>query len=135
MKVERVRTTLTIDLDIPEGYEVVDFRAPKHGEWYMTYDNGYITAQMKTGTIGEALFDSCPSPRFILRKKRWRARYNESYWCVNMYGEVQRNGEIGSEGDHSRYEIGNYFKTKEAAEDAAAQLKKVWKKFHENSSR
>lgn len=51
--------------------------------------------------------------------KRWRANRNEKYYYIGLYGEVDFDEENGHIIDDKKYELGNYFKTKEEAEKVA----------------
>ncbi len=53
---------------------------------------------------------------------RWRAEENEKYWCI-IDECVYRSLEANENCDKARYEIGNYFRTEEAAEKAVEKMK------------
>ena len=55
--------------------------------------------------------------------KRWRAKENEKYYCVNTFNQVCSFWETYSEEDTMVYNSHNYFKTKEEAEKYARVLK------------
>ena len=114
---------LTIN-DMPEpleGYEYTgEYRSPKCGEWFIDPND---MNPMKT-TRGHHL------PRFILRKKRWRADMGFDYWFFTSDGVVNRGLDIYEGGDCKRYAIGNYFKTEAEAQPAADKLKEFFMQFH-----
>ena len=58
---------------------------------------------------------------------RWRAEKNEEYYYVCADAEVEHDLENGCSGDDTCYSIGNYFKTREAAERVAGQIKEIFK--------
>ena len=62
---------------------------------------------------------------------RWRAKKGKEYYYVGNQGSVM----IDIEGDYcideKRYKSGNYFRTKEQAEEAAKRMEEVLRKFHE----
>lgn len=62
---------------------------------------------------------------------RWRAKKGKEYYYVGNQGSVM----IDIEGDYcideKRHKSGNYFRTKEQAEEAAKRMKEVLRKFHE----
>lgn len=49
----------------------------------------------------------------------------KEYWYIDCYGEVLRTLYNGNEWDERRKLIGNYFKTKEEAEQAVEKLKAI----------
>lgn len=55
--------------------------------------------------------------------KRWRADRHDWYWYVGACGAVSDDPDSGVSIDDMRYELGNYFKTKEEAQKAAEWLK------------
>lgn len=52
----------------------------------------------------------------IPKNKRWRAEYNEKYWCNDGNGGIYSSTEDGHKADSYRFLTGNYFKTEEDAE-------------------
>ena len=58
---------------------------------------------------------------------RWRAEKNEKYYYVCADAEVEHDLENGCIGDDTCYSIGNYFKTREAAERVAEQIREIFK--------
>ena len=98
----------------PEGYEYTgEYRRSSEGELFL--DDGMVLA-------GQSV-----APWLILRKKRWRANNELRYYCY-----VENNGDIFTIEDYqdyldnSRYEKGNYFRTKEEA-----KASKFYKVFHQ----
>ena len=55
--------------------------------------------------------------------KRWRADFGGKYYFVYSFGNVLEDKEHETPGDNDRYNIGNYFKTKEEAQAVADYLK------------
>ena len=66
-----------------------------------------------------------------VEKIRWRAEDGKKYYLVGNQGSVM----IDIEGDYcideKRHKSGNYFRTKEQAEEAAKRMKEVLSKYHE----
>lgn len=62
---------------------------------------------------------------------RWRAKYDEKYYYVSTEGIVLEDKEGGHIIDDNRYKFGNYFRTKEQAEEAAKRIKEVLYNYHE----
>ena len=59
---------------------------------------------------------------------RWRSENNEEYYYyVATTAEVMKDTEKGHVSDDARYGVGNYFKTREAAEKVATQIREIFK--------
>lgn len=50
---------------------------------------------------------------------RWRAERNGIYWFIDPHGRGNRTVDVRSNYDNDMYEIGNYFRTPEAAQKVA----------------
>ena len=59
--------------------------------------------------------------------KRWRAELKEKYYYLSMYFDVCSLSEDYSNIDTKLYNLGNYFRTKEEAQNAADKLKECFK--------
>ena len=68
-----------------------------------------------------------------VEKIRWRAKEGEDYYCITERGHVVGDEEGGLPEDIERYEFGNYFRTREQAEQAADAVKMALMKFHEEN--
>ena len=66
-----------------------------------------------------------------IRKKRWRADSDCGYYYINSINEIGLDNEYGYDVDDYRYEIGNYFRTREQAESVAKEVKAIFEK-HKN---
>lgn len=64
-------------------------------------------------------------------KKRWRAGNEESYYLIFTDFSVERDKEYYTVTDNKRYEVGNYLKSKEEAEEYAKYIKKCSLEWHE----
>lgn len=64
-------------------------------------------------------------------KKRWRAYCESGYYYINSVNKIETENEYGDDVDDDRYEIGNYFRTKEQSEKVAKEIKEVFEK-HKN---
>lgn len=58
---------------------------------------------------------------------RWRAYNNNDYYYIDSIGNVSIDSEGLTECDKMRYFAGNYFKTREAAEKVACQIREIFK--------
>ena len=66
-----------------------------------------------------------------VEKIRWRAEDGRIYFCIDNQGIVIVDKECGYYVDKNRHEYGNYFHTKEQAEEAAKRMKEVLRQYHE----
>ena len=58
---------------------------------------------------------------------RWRACCGADYYYINQIGSICADNEARIELDDTRYKFGNYFKTREAAEKVAKQIREIFK--------
>ena len=70
-----------------------------------------------------------------VEKIRWRALPNEAYYFVTTTGVADDSKEYSfwHATPENRYQIFNYFRTKEQAEKAAEVVKEALRKFHEEN--
>lgn len=97
-----------------------------------------ITKASKFGcvAIDDYLSDNNLMVDYELQKvveKRWRANTGENYWYILTDSLIIKKS-IDSYWvvDDTRYRSGNYFKTKEQAENAAKEIKNFLKKYTSN---
>ena len=113
-------------------------------EEYATYvnelhfnENGWVDDNMRPATEEEKqrLFDALAKEgkRWNAETKqiedlpRWRACCGADYYYINQIGSIRADNEARVECDDIRYEYGNYFKTREAAEKVACQIREILK--------
>lgn len=58
---------------------------------------------------------------------RWRAEENKGYYYIGIDAEVEDDTECGHISNDACYSVGNYFKTFEAAECVAKQIREILK--------
>lgn len=63
----------------------------------------------------------------IVELPRWRAEKDEKYYYVSDTGSISATEDSRWGRDDKRYEIGNYFKTKEEAELYAEKIREIFK--------
>ena len=69
-----------------------------------------------------------------VEKVRWRAKKGENYFLLNRTTfEVDHYYECFDEVDAKLYKYGNYFRTREQAEEAARRVKESLRKYHEET--
>lgn len=69
-----------------------------------------------------------------VEKIRWRAEKGENYFLLNRTTfEVDHYYECFDEVDAKLYKYGNYFRTREQAEEAARRMKETLRKYHEET--
>ena len=66
-----------------------------------------------------------------IRKKRWRAYCESGYYYINSINKILLDNEYGDDVDDARYFLGNYFRTREQAEQAAKEIRDIFEK-HKN---
>ena len=71
----------------------------------------------------EHLVGTTDSPK----PKRWRASMEHSYYYLDSRTLIDIDYEGHSKVDEERYEIGNYFNTREEAEVVAEKIRKIFK--------
>ena len=64
-------------------------------------------------------------------KKRWRAEDDEVYFYINEHFEADWFRDNRMPGTNQNYENGNYFQTKEEAEEYAEYMKQKSLEWHE----
>lgn len=69
------------------------------------------------------------------RKERWRAHGGERYYVIEFskFGNIGicNEKDIDCSFDNNFYELGNYFKTREQAEEACKRVKKVLEQYQQ----
>jgi hypothetical protein len=58
---------------------------------------------------------------------RWRAERNGIYWFIDPHGRGNKTIDVRSNYDNDMYDIGNYFRTPEAAQKVADKIKEIFK--------
>ena len=58
---------------------------------------------------------------------RWRAEENNDYYYIGIDAQVGNDTECGHISNEACYSVGNYFKTEEAAERVAEQIREIFK--------
>lgn len=76
-------------------------------------DGKYSESQLRT-----LFFEEIPIPASALTPKRWRADNGEIYFYVSTTGKIVSCNDVHFGVDDERYEIRNYFKTEEEAENS-----------------
>lgn len=66
-----------------------------------------------------------------VEKIRWRASPDERYYCISNLLACLSDIEESHIYDKERWEMGNYFRTSEQAEEAASRVKETLRKYHE----
>ena len=65
------------------------------------------------------------------KPEAWKPASSEDYWTVNGSMRVNCETNINASFDIARIAVGNCFRTYEEAEEAAEELRKCLKAFHE----
>lgn len=91
---------------------------------------GERTYLLKDGSSEETAWDFKYDAKVWREPKRWRAAHGTDYYFVfdsSVESESDLRGEISS----SRFDMGNYFRTKEQAQEFSDECKKVAQRLHE----
>lgn len=67
-------------------------------------------------------------------KKRWRMEKGKRYYFINSSLEVNESIDRYSQTDDDRFNVGNYFRTEEQAEQVSKLLEETLTKFHEEQA-
>ena len=119
-----------IRLNIPDGAIKVTVEIREDGTAVARYEKPEVNVEEN-----QLLFDalSKEGKRWNADKKciedlpRWRAKANETYYFIAIDVEVMDDIEDGGCVDDACYSAGNYFKTREAAERVAKQIREIFK--------
>lgn len=102
--------------------------------------NVYHTWRLATEEEKQKLFDKMKEQGLHwnteekrVEKIRWRAEYKCIYYLVTSCLKVGSDIDFRRTEDEERWEVGNYFKTEEEAEEAAKILREALNKFHEEN--
>lgn len=103
----------------------------KTGEgWGFTRDYRPSTAEEKAKLLGRLKREDYiwnPDKKELEKLPRWRAGKSKEYFFIDTCCEVFKNSDERCCIDDKRYEVGNYFRTEEAAERVAEQIREIFK--------
>lgn len=83
--------------------------------------NGYLDALAKESKRWNA------EEKRIEDLPRWRAEKGKEYFYILFDGRVEKDADIDYMSDIRCYNAGNYFRTREAAEKVAEQIREILK--------
>lgn len=69
--------------------------------------------------------------RIKMEKKRWRAKHSGYYYYINSRFKIDWTVEAFTKKDDVSYNLGNYFKTEQEAQEYAEYMKKYSLEWHE----
>ena len=129
--------SLSIGIFKMDNYDTFTSYATICGDILSFYETGCIKKNMRPATEEEKqrLFDALAKEgkRWNAVEKRiediprWRAKRGRLYYFIAMDSIVLHAEETFNEVDWYRYNFGNYFKTREAAEKVACQIREIFK--------
>ena len=93
-----------------------DYRPATEAEKQRLFDA--LAKQGKRWNAGKKQIEDLP---------RWRAEESESYYYIDLSFNARKTDDLRSYGDNNLYEAGNYFRTREAAEKVASQIRGIFK--------
>ena len=129
--------SLSIGIFKMDDYDTFTSYATICGDILSFYETGWIKKNMRPATEEEKkrLFDALAKEekRWNAKEKRiedlprWRALYGDNYYSIGSMLTVDPQTETGFSTDDKHYYAGNYFKTREAAEKFACQIRGIFK--------
>ena len=113
-----------------------------HGGYYITYDNDKTVFKLsnsgvlrKDKHIVNGWIDSTHpyllrllTGRYTIVKKPWKPKKDEKYYYVSLFKEIVQTYFCEDHNDVMRYQLGNYFRTKE--EITPEVLEETWQKCY-----
>lgn len=118
--------------EITEGdtdfyYSVMDINSQEEPILNINYKDDKIPNLIKNNEVNDLVLVFLEINEEYGIPKRWRADYNKIFYFIESYGEANCISDVRAESDTSKYELGNYFKTKEEAQKVIDS--KEWKDF------
>jgi hypothetical protein len=111
--------------DIPVYFHI----CPK-GNILVKQDDKYYQFKDFNSNLSEEVVEN--NPEFFEEVTRWKPDKEELYYYINSEGEIDFIDWCDENGDTQSYEFGNCFKTREQAEHARDEIKKLLLNLHEN---
>lgn len=101
---------------------------------FLNIRNNYTSADTRNFLVKKTEFKSIKERVDKINEKygipkRWRAEKEKEYFFVAGTSEITTDEEYYNEADNARYELGNYFQTKEEAQKVINS--KEWQEFWE----
>ena len=88
---------------------------------YFIMPDNYICTVSINSTYGKYIMATAEE----IKPLRWRAERSYTYYTIESTMTVVESAEYGDRYDDSRYKCGNYFRTREEAEEVAKKIKKI----------
>ncbi len=117
---------IDVVVEIPEKIKMGDDWYEYSGEYRIPNNEEVIYS------IPNSSLHSCHSSSFtvkyhIYNEARWRAKKGDEYFFISSIGIVVDGLDCGFKANNSQYNIGNYFRTAEEAEEKLKLIKEVLK--------
>ena len=133
-------TTYDFDSNLLTSFVNIDAHGNLFNNPYQKWDV-YHDWRLATDKEKQLLFDKMKEQGLRwnaeekrVEKVRWRAKKGENYFLLNRTTfEVDHYYECFDEVDAKLYKYGNYFRTREQAEEAARRVKETLRKYHEET--
>lgn len=102
-------------------------------EWEFIRQSDSGRVMLQNGSNVSCVFPSTTFDDWFEEKKakRWRAEEGERYWLADNGGEVLISCDTGSKLSNNRFDFGNYFRTKDQAEEASKRICALLEAYHE----
>lgn len=113
----------TIEVEIPDGFDLVGFRLPVWNEQFL-----------RNGDVVDCLVSNHPSDKVIIVKPvRWMPAHNEKYFYLSAVLGANQTINSSSVTDNKLFSAGNFFKTEEDCQSAAEKVSALLLKLKDSS--
>lgn len=112
------------------GYSSCFLTTKKDSGWGYTREFHPATEEEKQRLLDklkEAGYHWNPDEKKLELIPRWRAIEEDFYYYLNSFADVINTSETNDMPDNVRYNLGNYFRTKEAAQKVADEIREIFK--------
>lgn len=89
--------------------------------YYISPDNNFIVLASSNSPFGSYVKATAEE----IKPLRWRAARDRAYYTIESTITVIESIEYGDRYDDDRYKCGNYFRTREEAQEIAEKIKKI----------
>ncbi len=93
------------------------------GLYFLSYSGLY---HVQSGSESAKMLSNLLSGEYKIKRKHWKPKYGESYYCVNSTGYVCEEKWYGDVIDTLYYKLGNCYKCKHQAEASSER----WVSFY-----
>ena len=103
-----------LGVELEERFNIIDSKYEYAHDFYLT-DNGLAISSgnycQRESLLHQLLCGTC-----IIRRKPWKPKMGEYYWCIDPNGESSKCSWMNTSGGGSNYKLGNCYRTRSEAE-------------------